>query len=442
MQTPASESSSKPALTAIAKGPDSQSQSASVPSAPSIAAITSQSGQPSTSSQSNSSGPSPAEGLTNKSEAAPSDDAKAEPIPATPMISKSAQLQAQIQALASLQSRITNIRRIPTHLLIFHPQSPLLSLDGLADLGMSLSGGTNAGTGYRTLINTVTSPLSSDGASAKVQGMGSQAHAAFRMLSEARDELLKSATQDALKTVRESEARDKTGIKLFGRRERKRRRIATADSPAPFPSFQLQTTNFFPPLQQKSRNISSLEDIPLFIREHNKARAELECGTESPRTRLGIWKQSRPKAGAPRRVSDPLTVRVAIHDVAIVFVKLTHRRTDDGNGGGQPIIEGVVALGPREKKSPHSHSDFTVYQKLTQQITRMVEKEPTVSFPQLVDFLTSYEDLFVAQCSICGRVLSQEGHVPPVARVWADNPSTNDGGRGRWAARHISCLHA
>lgn len=114
------------------------------------------------------------------------------------------------------------------------------------------------------------------------------------------------------------------------------------------------------------------------------------------------------------------------------------------------------------QKSPHSHSDYTVYQKLTQQIARMVEKEPNVSFSQLVvrefrallfcmmpnlehqqlkDLLTSYEELFVTPCTVCRRVLQLEGHVPPVARVWEDNSNVTESERGHWEARHVSCLH-
>ncbi len=60
----------------------------------------------------------------------------------------------------------------------------------------------------------------------------------------------------------------------------------------------------------------------------------------------------------------------------------------------------------------------------------MIEQEPTVSFPQMIvrsvllakdqsltilngrNYLSSFESLFDARCSVCERILSQEGHVP------------------------------
>ena len=48
--------------------------------------------------------------------------------------------------------------------------------------------------------------------------------------------------------------------------------------------------------------------------------------------------------------------------------------------------------------------------------------------------MCSYEGVFVDRCRICERVLSIEGHVPPVARLWNVE-------RGEWEARHtLSCL--
>ncbi|KXN90210.1 hypothetical protein AN958_04700, partial [Leucoagaricus sp. SymC.cos] len=52
--------------------------------------------------------------------------------------------------------------------------------------------------------------------------------------------------------------------------------------------------------------------------------------------------------------------------------------------------------------------------------------------------LGSYERLFVDQCIGCGRVLSVEGHVPPVVRVWKEG-SGKEGEEGQWEPRHIAC---
>lgn len=55
-------------------------------------------------------------------------------------------------------------------------------------------------------------------------------------------------------------------------------------------------------------------------------------------------------------------------------------------------------------------------------------------------FLASYDDLFVRRCSACQRVISAEGHIPPVARVWL--PAEREVDEGSWDARHPSCLQS
>ncbi|KAL5507065.1 hypothetical protein ACEPAH_6521 [Sanghuangporus vaninii] len=345
-------------------------------------------------------------------------------------LSKTSLLRQQIQALASLQTRLARIRSLPAHLLIFHAQSPLISLGGLSGLGL----GDGNGSSESDTINSILNADTGTEVSMQAREMGLQARVAFRMINDAKEELAQDKAQGALKASHESEAQDKSEIILHGRRSRKKRRIVTADSPAPFPSFHVETTHVFPPPRlEDNRKVENLEDLVLFIREFNGRATESE---QRSRTILAVWAPSHPKLAARRDVSDPLTVRVTIRDVTTVFVKLRHDR-----GFGQLYIESVVALGPREKKGPHSHSDFTVFQKLTQHVARMLEKEPYVSFSQLVDLLMSYEDLFITHCSVCRRVLPLEGHVPPVARVWKGGSAT-EGDRGRWEARHISCLHA
>ena len=125
----------------------------------------------------------------------------------------------------------------------------------------------------------------------------------------------------------------------------KYRRIATADSPAPFPSFHLEVTRVFPPVQSGERRTADLDDLVLFIREHNRSKSSPIV--QSSRTDLKIWAPSRPKSGSSRCVSDPLIVRVVIRDVTTVFVKLRQRNRD--RGAGALCVESVVALGPREK---------------------------------------------------------------------------------------------
>ena len=49
----------------------------------------------------------------------------------------------------------------------------------------------------------------------------------------------------------------------------------------------------------------------------------------------------------------------------------------------------------------------------------------------IVELVSCYEGLFISQCVVCGRVVSGEGHVPPVIRWWSGE---------EWSARHVGCV--
>lgn len=46
--------------------------------------------------------------------------------------------------------------------------------------------------------------------------------------------------------------------------------------------------------------------------------------------------------------------------------------------------------------------------------------------------LVAYENLFLDKCSLCGRFLSAEGYLPPVARVKQED--------GNWEPQHGTCV--
>jgi hypothetical protein len=81
-----------------------------------------------------------------------------------------------------------------------------------------------------------------------------------------------------------------------------------------------------------------------------------------------------------------------------------------------------------EQKGCHEQSSYGVYQQVTQQLGRVVSQK---SFEGMVELLGSYENLFISQCVVCGRVVSGEGHVPPVIRWWTGQ---------NWSARHVGCV--
>ena len=124
-----------------------------------------------------------------------------------------------------------------------------------------------------------------------------------------------------------------------------------ADSPAPYPTFQLQSTNIFPATQHRDNKISNLQELHTFIREHNKkAKKDSALVEDNPGIKITIWEQSRSNA-TMHHVSDPLIIRVAIPDVTTFFVKLTFR--SKGASGG-PVVLSLVAIGPREKVDTQS----------------------------------------------------------------------------------------
>ena len=87
----------------------------------------------------------------------------------------------------------------------------------------------------------------------------------------------------------------------------------------------------------------------MFVREQNTAEGVPTSNRNPLKTRLGIWLRSRPLPGSLPSVSDPLTLRASIRDVAILFVKLRHAQRDLADE--QLRVESVVAFGPREKVS-------------------------------------------------------------------------------------------
>ncbi|KAF7362006.1 hypothetical protein MVEN_00545800 [Mycena venus] len=207
----------------------------------------------------------------------------------------------------------------------------------------------------------------------------------FEQLKDLADTIRSDPVQDALLAAAKSEKADKSDLNRNGRREiRKRRRPPSPESPQPRSPIPFGLT-------------SSL----VYIREFNQTHS---C-------KLHIWTRTR---GATQ-LSNPAVVRFTIRDVLVCYVTMAYSPED-------PVLatESVTAFGPREKKSPHSQSDFLVYQSLSQQIAKMLQSHPRVSFQSVMNLLCAYVGIFIDRCTSCERVLSAEGHVPPVVRIWMD----------------------
>ncbi|KAJ7622828.1 hypothetical protein DFH06DRAFT_1447374 [Mycena polygramma] len=244
----------------------------------------------------------------------------------------------------------------------------------------------------------------------------------FQQLKELADTIRSAPVQDALLAAANSEKADKSDLNRNGRREVRKRRQAvlrppSPESPQPFVPYDKRGTSLFPVTSDDPPALGA-DELPDYIREFNATNA---C-------KLHIWTRT---PGATQ-LSNPAVVRLTIRDVLVCYVTMAHMPQD-------PVLvtESVTAFGPREKKSPHSQSDFLVYQSLSQQIAKMLQSHPRVSFQSLTNLMCAYEGIFIDRCSSCERVLSAEGHVPPVVRVWME--AGKDGEKGRWEPRHASC---
>lgn len=87
-----------------------------------------------------------------------------------------------------------------------------------------------------------------------------------------------------------------------------------------------------------------------------------------------------------------------------------------------------MKLNNKKQKGCHEQSDYGVYQQVTQQLGGVLCSK---TLDGIVELLCSYSDLFISQCVVCGRVVSGEGHVPPVIRWWTGQD---------WSARHVGCV--
>ncbi|KAJ6558601.1 hypothetical protein DFH09DRAFT_535961 [Mycena vulgaris] len=240
----------------------------------------------------------------------------------------------------------------------------------------------------------------------------------FSQLQELADTIRSDSVQEALRTATNSEKADKSDLNRNGRREiLKRRRPPSPESPQPYIPYDKRSALLFPVSSDEPPSLRA-DELADYIREFNRTHS----------SKLHIWTRIR----GSTQLSNPAVVRFTIRDVLVCYVTMAYTP-------GDPVLvaESVTAFGPREKKSPHSQSDFLVYQSLSQQIAKMLQSHPRVSFQSLMNLMCAYEGIFIDRCTSCERVLSAEGHVPPVVRIWLDADKGSD--KGGWEPRHASC---
>ncbi|KAH9176769.1 hypothetical protein EDB89DRAFT_1939806 [Lactarius sanguifluus] len=235
--------------------------------------------------------------------------------------------------------------------------------------------------------------------------------------------VVEEKVQEVLRTAAESERRDSNGIKDTREKEvtQKRQRSPTPESPRPYLAFQHKVSSPFPPLAADEIPLT-LRELPAYVQEFNATHTKML---------LHIYLASGRES---RNITVPVVLRFLIPDVLRAFITLGHEERTNGAVPETPalMVESLTVFGSREKKPPHSQSEFTVFQKLSQWVVRMLQSSPCVPVQSFMGMLVAYESLFLEKCPLCQRFLSVEGYLPPVARVRRDD--------GTWEPRHATCV--
>ncbi|KAN0090988.1 hypothetical protein V8E55_004554 [Tylopilus felleus] len=357
----------------------------------------------------------------------------------TPNAPPSPSLQDRIQTLTDVYNRLQALRHVPT-MLLRPSASPLGDFPPPFDPTID-----------REFAVTFNSTPTHD----------------FRALKDFVEVLCSDKVQEALRVARASEDADQSELGLSFRREnRKRKRpLSPVGSPQPYVPPPPRSSSLFgypedepPPMRAES--------LLEFVREFNRGNvAELKSSTAGevdatiPKCKLAIWSRTKTirdelKAasfnGGSWKLTSPVVLRFIIPDVLTAYISLIFAKLED-----PLIVESVTAFGPREKKLPHEQSDYLAFQALSQHMTKMILSYPRVPVQILMSVLVSYRGLFVDRCASCQRVLSAEGHITPVARLWvakgseqapivsgeSGGPTGDATDHEHWEPRHAICLY-
>ncbi|EAU91368.2 hypothetical protein CC1G_07403 [Coprinopsis cinerea okayama7 len=237
----------------------------------------------------------------------------------------------------------------------------------------------------------------------------------FQRVKEVAALVRSEAVQTALVEAEQSKRADPSNIDPNYRREhRKRRRPPSPESPQPYVPVEKTPTTFFPP-EDLQGPLVAFDGLVPFVREYNKA--DKPC-------RLHIWERTR-----EQRQERPRMLRFTIPDVLTAYISLGSPAATNNT----VIVQTVTAFGPRERKAPHTQSDYTVYRLLSQEIAKMIRSEEQVPLKAILNLLEAYTGLFAEGCTVCNCVMTAEGHVPPVVRLCK---------AGRREAKHVTCINA
>ncbi|KAF7315305.1 hypothetical protein MIND_00045000 [Mycena indigotica] len=238
----------------------------------------------------------------------------------------------------------------------------------------------------------------------------------FLKLKELTELVSSDTVQELLATVAKSEREDSSDLSHDPRRSIQKRRRPPSVVGSPQPYVGVVDKQIRPPFPPESNGLRPLREDELaeYIREYNRTHSrKLHIWTRTkglPFVNFALEKRVDNGTDAPRP-NNLAIIRFTISDVLVCYITTSFDSSD-------PVLvaESITVFGPREKKSPYSHSDFLVYQSLSQHFASLLQAHPFTSFQNIVALLEAYDGLFLTPCGKCGRVLSVEGHEPPVIR--------------------------
>ncbi|KJA27771.1 hypothetical protein HYPSUDRAFT_197931 [Hypholoma sublateritium FD-334 SS-4] len=140
-----------------------------------------------------------------------------------------------------------------------------------------------------------------------------------------------------------------------------------------------------------------------------------------PLAELGAWGTAwnAAHATAALRIRGRV-VRIALADVLTAYLGIGVA------ADGAVVVETVRVFGARE--AGLGESAFGVFRAVSQQLGRGLAGGAGLA--AVAGHVVAYGDLFEGPCTVCGRVVAAEGHVPCVVRRW-------DG--AGWRAEHAGC---
>ncbi|KAF9518071.1 hypothetical protein BS47DRAFT_371105 [Hydnum rufescens UP504] len=170
------------------------------------------------------------------------------------------------------------------------------------------------------------------------------------------------------------------------------------------------------PSSQSSERLT-LGLLPAFLRDYNRQPEQ--------KASVRLLRESR-AAGPP-------VLRVAIPGILVAYMKLAPVHVDNA----ALRVMSITFMGSSESRPPNGSSEYAVFQQATQHFARLLADRDDLPIGLLLDLLSTYDVLFSHGCVLCGTLLSRTRRLPPVGRLWNEDPEE---GEVPWQPCHIECI--